>query len=398
MNQSNQLQELFDLISHPPSRIPQLQASTTNKIKEELLSDPPLNETWILYNKSILNILQKNPELLNQVENGENLMLPIHYACKQGNRTLVSFMISKGSRVDDKDARERTPLYFAIESKNFELIKLLYENEKVTKIVPDAFFHAAELNLFQVVKYMMEYHDSYLKKRKQEYIHIHGKLPKKLKKIYSRIHKPLHEYKDTIENSILHVAASSGASLIVQYLVEKWKMDIEDRSVLGFTPLFNAVSEGHEETALLLYYKYNAKTHWRSNVGRSLLHYACDKGNIKLINLFLELGLNPNEKDTATEWTSLHFAASKNRLEAVQLLLSLPNIEFNALDKAKKRAIDYTTSDKVKEILHKTFLARASLIERLDYNYTLFVKYYYKRLIALSLSFLFIWIVRKFFL
>eukprot|EP00818_Percolomonas_sp_WS_P001713 CAMPEP_0117446404 /NCGR_PEP_ID=MMETSP0759-20121206/6323_1 /TAXON_ID=63605 /ORGANISM="Percolomonas cosmopolitus, Strain WS" /LENGTH=306 /DNA_ID=CAMNT_0005238669 /DNA_START=177 /DNA_END=1094 /DNA_ORIENTATION=- len=304
---------------------------------------------------------------------------------------LVQFMIDKKSLIDEKDARERTPLYYAIESENTNLVRLLFENERVTKIVPDALFRVAELGLLEVLRYMMHFHVDYLKARTQAYVEKHGCSPRSLQNVTARFAAPLHEYRDSVGASILHVAAGSGATSIVRFLIDEWHMDVEEKSALGLTPLFYAVMEGHEETAHLLLFHYNADVYLRTNVGRTALHYASSVGNINMVEWCLDKGLHPNEKDQVYQWTALHHAVSKNRLKVVKRLLDVRGVDIELKDKSGRIALAHAKEEKLREFLQEKHWELESTPQRIWRLYIDFLQRNARYLKILLVAFAILW-------
>merc|ERR1712070_79370 len=63
----------------------------------------------------------------------------------------------------------------------------------------------------------------------------------------------------------------------------------------------------------------NAQITWQD--GYTPLHYAVQEGDIKLAELLLEQGADPNIKDVRMKFTALHMACRLGHLELVELLL-----------------------------------------------------------------------------
>lgn len=103
---------------------------------------------------------------------------------------------------------------------------------------------------------------------------------------------------------------------IIQLLLDKgFNIDIQDAK--GCTALHYAVTRGIEVVRLLL--TYNASLHTQDQIGRTALHYAAYVGDVKIIELLLEKGSNPNVLDKEGH-APLWYAQQKQHKEAIALL------------------------------------------------------------------------------
>ena len=136
--------------------------------------------------------------------------------------------------------------------------------------------------------------------------------------------------KENDELSPLHYAALAGHKEIVELLIATGA-DVNAKCVAGRTPIDYAMGLKHPEIAELI----------RKNGGKSMLtleaesklsnltvHEAAREGNIKLVKLRLDSGVDVNEKNK-NGWTPLHSAAWGGDKEIVKILIAA-NADVNA--------------------------------------------------------------------
>ena len=57
--------------------------------------------------------------------NYDNQMSPLHIACKKGNKKIINILLDLGCDINSKDIKGYTPLFYAVISKNENLVKTL---------------------------------------------------------------------------------------------------------------------------------------------------------------------------------------------------------------------------------------------------------------------------------
>ena len=124
--------------------------------------------------------------------------------------------------------------------------------------------------------------------------------------------------------TLLHCAAGEGQMKVVELLIKRGCcIDQVDKN--GCTPLDYATACGHVQTVQLL--KQQSEEQYVINsvycsIGRIILHVAAGSGDIHLIELLVEKGLDVNILDNEGR-TPLHAAATSGHLESVLTLLRL---------------------------------------------------------------------------
>ncbi|XP_021848418.1 uncharacterized protein [Spinacia oleracea] len=125
--------------------------------------------------------------------------------------------------------------------------------------------------------------------------------------------------KDSSGRTILHIAASGGRTPICKYLVETIKFDVNGKDLKGYTPLHNAVLEGHYMTSSFLL-DHGAHPNMTSHDGSTPLHYAAEKGRKDQVKLLISKGAEV-DAPSYSKGTPLRCAAAHGMKDVVKILL-----------------------------------------------------------------------------
>ena len=121
--------------------------------------------------------------------------------------------------------------------------------------------------------------------------------------------------------TLVHVAASSGHSGVLQYLMSTTDQPTAAANLAddrGFTPLMNAtVSESDAAVVLLL--KAGADVNARNKDGAAAVHFAAGDGSVRRLTLLCDAGADISA--TSQAGNALHWAAGKGRSEAIRYLV-----------------------------------------------------------------------------
>jgi ankyrin repeat protein len=108
--------------------------------------------------------------------------------------------------------------------------------------------------------------------------------------------------------------------------------DLTFQSPDNQTLLHLAASSGDHQTLRHALEKDAAHIHTMDSLGVTPLHHAAQQGHLKALNLLLEHGAHPNARTATKGATALHLAAENNRLEIARALLESPQAESLNID------------------------------------------------------------------
>lgn len=136
----------------------------------------------------------------------------------------------------------------------------------------------------------------------------------------------------------LHLAVCNGHEVVTKALVEKYDASTHLKDRFGHTPLDDAVREQHP--ALVTYLKSRGSLYQvDGDVAAELCQAAFDNDITKMRLMLKEVGVNPNSGDYDKR-TPLHLAASEGHIEAVELLIDLPDINLSPKDRLGNTPLD----------------------------------------------------------
>ena len=121
-------------------------------------------------------------------------------------------------------------------------------------------------------------------------------------------------------SGLLHHACREGDESIVKVLIADG-CNVNRVGAGGCTPLMAAARYGHEKVALMfLRVGANLDVHVKDNVGKTALHWACDKGLAELVRALIDRGSRANEQDRYT-CTPVMLAVQSGSMAIVMHLL-----------------------------------------------------------------------------
>ncbi|WP_341813296.1 ankyrin repeat domain-containing protein [Wolbachia endosymbiont (group B) of Germaria angustata] len=259
--------------------------------------------------KNILDNLRREryPSKLLKVVNtlDEYGYSPLRFAIENSNLQIVKYLIENGADLDIKYEKGFTPLHFAALFGNLELARYLVDEEHVSFNVLDKYgksplHFAFENGRIELVKYLVG--------EKKANINV----------------------LDNQHMAPLHFVAENGNLELAKYLIGNGA-DFYLRDKFGFTPLERAIDRGQDDIVKYL-------TEVKNRFGFTYLHKAAWDGNLDLFKLLIKLLINHNadlyrvDNDSSSP---LHRAAENGKLEIVRYIIDkkLYNIDIVNNDK-----------------------------------------------------------------
>lgn len=238
--------------------------------------------------------------------------------CQRGLTSIVELLLERGANPEiapsGPEAEERsisgwTPLYAAIKSRQYPVVKLLLHKganpNAVTSLGSTPFLLASEIGDLEVIKCFVE-HGADLD--------------------YSPSGKEADELNITGQTA-LFMATLKEQNDVVQYLIEKGsKVNVKNR--YGVSPLL-LCAEGGNETLVKLLVSVGADVNMSPSgdlaiehilAGQTPLYGAAKKGHYHICKFLIENGADVNA-ETMTGATPLYTAVEESHLEICQLLI-----------------------------------------------------------------------------
>lgn len=245
--------------------------------------------------KKVQEIVQKNPDIINQRDNEFLDNQPIHFAVIYGQNEILEYLISQGADVDAEN-NNTNPLFLSIYSENLEICKLLIKNKCNVNCsdntYPSPLFPALLFENYSIFKYLL----------------INGvNVNTKIENTNSRL---------TVGWTILHMASEKGNSELVELLLSKGA-NIEAKDLYGKTPLFYAFNKD----ILRNFISKGVDVNVRDNNNNAVIFEIAGMLDKDTMKYCLSKGINPDIKDKEGN-SLLQFMALYGEKDIVKLLVS----------------------------------------------------------------------------
>lgn len=223
---------------------------------------------------------------------------PLLLAARHSFKDICEFLIESGAKVDVSDKSRFTVLHYASYSGWIEMVRELVE--KGCEIDAKNAFDGST-PLFLAAQ------------------HLHNDVVELLLELGADF-----EYCDGKGWSLLHKASCYGWLTIAQTVINR-KCDLDAETSLGFTPLYLAVCNSHEDVVILLI-ESGASEYCDINKWM-VLHHASHRGWLGIVESLVKRGSDV-DAETSDGETPLLLAAKQSRFDVVQFLMeSGANVE-----------------------------------------------------------------------
>eukprot|EP00045_Choanoeca_perplexa_P012537 m.137216 g.137216 ORF g.137216 m.137216 type:complete len:678 (+) comp16047_c0_seq1:270-2303(+) len=226
--------------------------------------------------------------------------LPVHYAAWGGRSEMVSYLLSQGNTLQEKDLVGNTPLLYAIFGGHLDLVKHLHSQgsslaERNTK-GHSAIIQAACGGHIPVIEYLLA-RGSQVDERDNigNTCLLFAAWGGHLELVQWLLDRgaSLTDQSNT-GHTVLLSAANSGALHVVKWLLEVAKLDPSSRNRNGDTCLLLAAFGGHCELLKWLLDNNLASLSETNTDGLDPLMSACNGGHLKMVQLLMQLGCQLN--------------------------------------------------------------------------------------------------------
>ncbi|XP_023333094.1 serine/threonine-protein phosphatase 6 regulatory ankyrin repeat subunit C [Eurytemora carolleeae] len=190
---------------------------------------------------------------------GDSLDYAVHLAARKGDNDLIKTFIEMGAEVDIQNAEGQTCLHVACSKGDENIIRTLYLSRANPSVV------------------------------------------------------------DKEDRTAMHLAAEKGHTSTVEFLADKFRASVFDRTKDGSTLMHIAALNGHPETAMVLF-KKGVPLLMPNKSGARGIHTAAAKGHVAVVNSLIAKG---ESVDAATNdnYTALHLAVEAGKSAVVEALL-----------------------------------------------------------------------------
>ncbi|XP_069701775.1 ankyrin-1-like [Periplaneta americana] len=255
---------------------------------------------------------------------------PIHMAALHGRIAALAWLLGIGVSIDMVSGRGYTPLSYAILQTETTVFDHLLRRGACVNAVNHLMYMTTPLHLavkrgqLRIVRSLLESGASYglyCTENYQTPVHWAAMLGRLdvLEEFGRRGANLSVETNDEDGNHPIHIAARSGKSWVVQWLVNVG-VSVNSVNRKGHTPLH--ISAYHGEVDMLrVLVNLKANVHATDFSNRNALHLAVIRGHEEVVRLLLELSVSPNVVD-AKFYTPMHNAAMRNREDILFLLVS----------------------------------------------------------------------------
>lgn len=239
--------------------------------------------------KALLENYDFNIHMTN--DSGMNVLL---FAAESGDLDLCKYLIEKGSKISSVTMNNMNCLLTGASQGRFRLCKALLE-------IFDFEIHMQSSKGFNVLHYAAENGD--------------------LEMFTYFLERGSYVSSKTKDNrDCLHIAASQGYSFLCKILLKFYGFKVNMKCDKGWAAIHYATESGNLD--LVRYFVENGSDiHWKTKNNTNCLHIAASKGNINLCKVLLEEYHFDIFSKNENGWNVIHYATRGGDLKLVQLFI-----------------------------------------------------------------------------
>ncbi|XP_063067849.1 ankyrin repeat domain-containing protein 16-like [Engraulis encrasicolus] len=223
---------------------------------------------------------------------------PLHEAASMSHASCVSYLLTRGAKVDSLKKADWTPLMMACTRRSLEVMELLLGAGASASLKNKdgwtAFHIACREGDPAVIQHLL------------------------------LVDSEIWRTESKTKRTPLHTAAMHGYEEVVRILLERCEYGRDSKDSCGVTPFMDALRSGHVNVAKLLLEKHQASPVAVDVLGVPPLHQVCVTGQEGALHYLVgELGVDVNTKATRMQLTGLHYAAKEGHTSTIKTLLEL---------------------------------------------------------------------------
>lgn len=318
--------------------------------------DLPISSALFSGNDEVFEFFINTTNNNMDVINNRGLSL-IHMASELGRLYAVKLLHDKGVSLTTKTKHGLTPLHYAVQNKNYEIVEYICENTKeiydenlqlenafhlaasngddllleyfnergfnINQVsnVGTPLHHAVVNDRSDVIKYLLRMGANMFAKNKGDVNAVElaveeGRI--EIVKEFLTNNYDINTCRNKMKATLLYRAANRNQLDIVKYLIQEGaNVNLKDTNGRG--PLFAAVL-GNSEDVIRFLIGNKCRTHDLDKDDCSLMHAAASVGNFNIIKLLQKLNLSVTAKSKDTS-TPLHYAVENGHVDCVNYLM-----------------------------------------------------------------------------
>jgi serine/threonine-protein phosphatase 6 regulatory ankyrin repeat subunit B len=269
------------------------------------------------------------------------LWSPILIATKEENLEIIKLLAHKGADLDKGDRFGTTAVHFAAERENIEIIEFLIQKHcdinKCNKFKQTAMHLAVQAQAHDSIKFLL---DNGANLHAED---IHRDTPAHYLIILAKKQENVSKDKTNLTNILveeLEFLRENGADLSLENSSGKSALDnleeyFDAETALGEN-LLTAIRSKIVSKVNYLVDKGANINYAEIESGRQPIHHAAIAGNLEILQLLLDKGVNPSSQDKYGS-TAIDYAIELGNQEVVDFLIT-QGIEVNSQDKNGKKA------------------------------------------------------------